>query len=168
MKQNKDTFKCIYEMENVYGGLVFSIWFFLMAIFMVLLMIIEKIYGITVVLCSIFSFFSFFSLGISLFSRDKKFVINLEECKIESKKGILFTTKLQSIRRIVILKVNYGKQYIILDCEEYPFLAGQDLLFHKVFCIKYTSHRLKAIRKYCSHCRVDKERTNYYVTEKRD
>ena len=169
VKQNKAEFKCIYEFENVYLNLVYSIGFFYMAILMVLIMITENIFGITVALCVVFVITSIIFLIVSLLSRDKKFIINQDECKVESKKGILYKIPLQSIKRIVDLDTRYGKRYIIFDCEEYPFLAGQDIFFHRILYIKYTSHRLREIRKFCSHCRIDKERTNFYdVTKKRD
>ena len=165
MKQNKDEFKCIYEIGVVYGYLAASIWSFFMSILMVLIMLIEKIYSIYIVIfCIFFVFFGIVSLAISLFNRDKKFVINLNECKVQSRKSTLFLTKTQSIRRIVILVMpRGGKQFIIFDCEEYPFLIAQDFLYHKSFCIRYTSRRLNNIRKYCSNCKIDMQELSSWV-----
>ena len=168
MKQNKNEFKCVYEFESVYGYLVLSIWSFFMAILMVLMMIIDRIFGITIALCCFFVVVSIVSFIKSLSNRDKKFIINHELCKVESKKGDLYATKLKDIRRIVDLESSRGKRYIIIDCEAYPFVAAMDLFWNKVIYIKYTSRRLREIRKYCTHCIIERERTNYFVTEKRD
>ena len=165
MKQNKDEFRCVYEFENVYGCLAVSIWLFFMAILMVLIMIIEKEFGITIAVGSISLVSSIACLITSFYSRDKIFVINREMCKVESKKGDLYAIKIQDIRRIVDLESSRGRRCIIFDCEAYPYLAGVDLIFRNVFYIRYTSRRLKEIRKYCSHCVVERERTNYFTTE---
>lgn len=159
MKLNEDSFKCLYEIGSVYLLLFLSIVFFFMSILMVLIILLEKIYSIyLVIFCGIFVYLAIAALVISLYSRDKKFVINAEECKVESRKGILFSTKTQSIRRIVILAMpRASKKYIIFDCEEYPFLVAQDFLYLKILRIRYTSRRLKNIRKYCPNCKLEEE-----------
>ena len=159
MKQNKDSFKCIYEMGIVYGYLSVSIGFFFMSILMVLIILIEKIYSIYLIIFSVvFALLGLIKLSICIFYRDKKLIINSEKCKVESRKGILFLCKTHSIRRIVILVMpRGGKQYIIFDCEEYPFLLPQDFIYLNTFCIRFTSCRLKNIRKYCPDCKLETE-----------
>lgn len=152
-------------MGVVYGFLVVSIEFFFLAILMVLIIIIENIYSIYLVIaCGIFLFLGVAALVISLSDIDMKFVINSEECKIESRKGILLSAETQSIRRIVILVTpRGGKQYIIIDCEKYPFLIPQDFIYLKLLCTRYTLRRLKKIRKYCPDCRIDTEALRPWV-----
>ena len=149
MKPNEDSFKCIQEMGIVYSFLSVSVGSFFMSILMVLIILIEKIYSIyLVIFCGLFAFIAIVTLAISLFNREKKFVINSEKCKIESRKGIFYLTETQSIRRIVVLIMpRGGKQFIIFDCEKYPFLIPQDFIYLNTFGIRYTSRRLKNIRK---------------------
>lgn len=159
MKTSKDCFKCVYDTGVVYGSLAVSIGSCLMAVLMVLIMLIEQIYNVYIVIfCCVFVFLAVVFLIISLCNMDKKFVIDVNECKIESRSTVLFSTKTQSIRRIVILVMpRGGKQYIVFDCDEYPFIIAQDFLYLKIFRIRYFHHRLKNIRKYCPNCKVDEE-----------
>ena len=77
MKQNKDSFKCIYEMGIVYGYLSVSIGFFFMSILMVLIILIEKIYSIYLIIFSVvFALLGLIKLAIYLFYMDKKLIIN--------------------------------------------------------------------------------------------
>lgn len=168
MRQKKDEFRCVYEFETVYVCLTLSIGSFCLAIIMVLMMLIEQIFGITVALCVIFGIVSIITLIVSLIKRDKKFVINQHECKVESKKGTSYIIPLHSIRRIVDVEASYGRRIIVIDCEEYPFLMPQYIPWKKAFYIKYTSRRLKNIRKFCPYCPIDRERTNYFTIGKRD
>lgn len=155
--QNKktDEFNCIVDTVSFYSSIIISIFMLYVAIIFVIIMVTENEKEYTIQATVISMIFSLLSLIVSLCASRTKFTLNNKTCQIKTKKKIFLSCATESIQRIVILKYGISVQYIVLDCQEYPYLSPLEYnFFNNHLVIRYSLRKLKNIQKYCIGCPI--------------
>lgn len=150
MRNKKNEYKCIFQSEFFYSCLITTFLFIFIAIILTIMIIVEKIQGMVYGFLVLSILLSIISFCCVIKATSKKFFINFEYCGIYSNKKLMIKCSNSKIRRIIVYCWVRDVKYIILDCDEYPFLSSKDIFLNRSIVIRYSSNRLKNIQKYCS------------------
>ena len=161
--KKNDEFNCVADTANFYGAIIISVFMLYVALISIIIMITEDEKQFTVPAICISVLFSVVSLIVALHSSRTKFTINRNTCQICTKKRIVLSCSTESIKRIVVLRYGISMRYIVLDCEEYPYLTPIEYtFFNNHFVLRYSRKKLKNIQKYCPNAFVyNDDRINY-------
>lgn len=154
MGNKKNEYKCIFRTELFYGSLIATALFVYVTIVLTIMIAVEEsqsiIYGF-IIICILLSIISFcFTIKASL----KKFVINNENFGIYLNQKVILRCNNSEIRKIVVYRWVRNVKYIVIDCDQYPFLFSGDIFSNRLIAIRYSSKKLKNIQNYCSNCQV--------------
>lgn len=154
MGNKKNEYKCILNNEFFYGSLIATILFAYVTIVLTIMIAVEEIqsmiYGFLIlsILLSLISFC--FTIKASL----KKFVINNESFGIYLNDKIILECNNSEIRKIIVYRWVRDVKYIVIDCDQYPFLSSGDIFSNRLIVIRYSNKKLKNIQNYCPNCQV--------------